>query len=475
MSSSQQAIRPLCVDLDNTLVKTDTLFEGWVALLSKNLFALFSTMSWLILGRASLKEKIAKASPLDPQTLPYNEELISYLKQEKAQGRKIVLATAAHEVYAKPIAEHLGLFDQVICTKYGNNVKGNTKAKVLIEQFGEKSFDYIGDAKADIPVWKAAASSMYVGINPAQHEAVLQTKFEKTFNQYKANFSIKTFIKLIRVHQWVKNLLIFVPLLLAHQINNFEKLSSLFIAFFSFSFGASSLYIINDLLDIASDRQHASKKFRPIPAGIISIPSALAVAALLFTLSICLSLLATPMFFPVVLVYCILSFTYSTKVKKIAIADILFLAGLYTVRIFAGGIAAQVEVSEWLLAFSMFFFLSLACVKRYAEISGKGKGKIPGRGYTSSDEPLISQAGIASGYLSVLVLAFYINNPQVTTLYVAPAILWVLCPLLLYWITRIWLIAHRGLLHHDPIVFALKDKTSYAIGIIASALLIIGS
>ncbi|MFP4527342.1 MAG: UbiA family prenyltransferase [Candidatus Kapaibacterium sp.] len=473
---THNSLRPLCVDLDGTLIASDVLFESVILLLKKNFLYIFLLPFWAIRGAEYLKTKLADRVRPNPETLPYREEILSYLREEKARGRELVLVTASIQSVADSIAGYLAIFDSVYATTPGNNLKGQRKKELLEEKFGSKNFDYIGDSNIDIPIWKAAARAMIV--NPGGNMLIdVQncTQVEKVFHFPKNK--LLTILREMRIYQWVKNVLIFLPLFLAHQWSVYLAIE-IVIAFIAYSLCASSIYIINDLMDLETDRRHPRKRKRPIASGELTIPVATALAPGLLALGFALSIWLLPLYFTYILIiYVILTSAYSFWLKKIAIADLLVLASLYTLRLIAGAVAVDVMISPWLLAFSMFIFLSLAIVKRYTELmimKRENKAIGAGRGYEIDDLSLLRSIGPASGYLAALVFAFYVNSTEVTILYKHPKLLWLVVPLMLYWITRIWLLAHRDRMHDDPIVFTVKDKTSYAIGILI-AILVIGA
>jgi 4-hydroxybenzoate polyprenyltransferase len=272
----------------------------------------------------------------------------------------------------------------------------------------------------------------------------------------------------LRVHQWVKNLLIFVPVILDHKLFQGAAMAKAAIGFTAFCGAASGGYILNDILDLEADRRHATKRYRPFASGALPPALGVALAPLLMLGSIWLSwALLSSRFVAGLGLYVVLTTAYSTYLKRIAVLDVILLAGLYTLRVLAGVAAAHVRFSTWLLAFSMFLFLSLAFLKRYAEISAldpAADDRVRGRGYLRGDREWLGSMGSSSGYLSVLVLALYINSDQVVALYHTPLLLWLVCPLLLLWISRMWLRAYRGQIHEDPIVAAVRDPLSYLMG-----------
>lgn len=464
--------RVLCVDLDGTLLKTDMLHESFVATIKRHPALLLRLPFYALRGRAQLKELLAHAYQFDAAVLPYRQEVVDFIRAERERGRKVVLATASHQKIAEKIAEHLGCFDEVLASSKTVNLKGKNKADALVAAYGEGGFSYIGDSSADRAVWKKSADALVVGAASTAGE--LPAHIPVTVIGNKPAASLTTLLKALRVHQWVKNLLLFLPLVLAHKLHDAEALWFAAISFIAFSLCSSSVYVLNDLLDLEADRHHHSKRRRPFASGALSIATGLSVLPLLLMASALFALFLPPLFVAVLATYLLLTFLYSVKLKQVVLVDILTLAALYTIRIIAGGEAVQVVVSEWLLGFSMFFFLSLACVKRYSELwvlRQSNKQEVRGRGYVAHDLELIGQLGAAAGYLSVLVMALYISSQEVTALYTTPRVLWLLCPMLLYWVSRVWLLAHRGQLHEDPIVFAIRDVTSYGVGALAALVL----
>ena len=469
--------RPLCVDLDGTLLKTDLLWEAALALAKTNVRALLTTPFWLLKGRAHLKRQIAESGTLDPRLLPYRQEVLSLISEERARGRKIVLVSAADEIFAREVAAHLGCFDEVIASDGTRNLKGSTKAELLTQRFGAKGFDYIGDHDADLHVWRAAQAGVVVSANRRllrRAEAlgsVRRMKLEK-------DASWKTWINAMRLHQWSKNVLVLVPVITSHRLEEPAILLLAAIAFFAFGLVSSSVYLVNDLLDLAADRGHARKRSRPFASGSLALPSGVMLAGLLLVSGLSLASFGGFEFLAMLVGYYGANIAYSSYLKRIVALDVLILAGFYTLRIYSGGAATGIGVSAWLLAFSMFFFLSLALVKRYSELRGEAPEAIlreTGRGYVASDLPALGSFGISSGFISVLVLVLYVMSPEVTLLYLHPQRLLFVCPLLLYWIGRIWMRTTRGTMHEDPVVFALTDRISYGLGLLAGLAVMIAA
>ncbi|WP_049621932.1 UbiA family prenyltransferase [Frateuria defendens] len=460
---------PLCVDLDGTLIRSDLLVESALALLARQPLTIFAMFAWLLRGKAYLKKQIALRVELDPSALPYNHELVGWLRKQREQ-RRVVLCTASDVKLARPVAEHAGVFDDVVASNGDINLSGSNKARALIERFGEKAFDYIGNAPIDLAVWKHARSALVVEHGTALSTAAAKVApVEKRFVVRRGG--IRAWAKALRVHQWIKNILVFLPLLASHRVLEISAVAPALLAFLCFGLCASSVYLTNDLLDLPSDRQHHRKRHRPFAAGTLPLIAGPILAVALLIAGFGLACLVSHQFVIVLLGYYLLTSAYSFRLKRIMMLDVVVLAALYTTRILAGTAAIHTKPSFWLLAFSMFFFLSLAMVKRYTELltlQSSGKVKASGRGYDVDDIPLIQSLGSSSGYLAVLVLALYVDSTASMSLYRHPHYLWMLCPLLLYWISRTWAIAHRGVMHDDPVVFAVMDRTSRIVGVLAA-------
>lgn len=467
--------KPLIVDLDGTLIFSDMLFETFVRLIKKNPLILFFVPLWLLRGgKSRLKYEVARRIAFDASTLPYNQPLIEYL-QDQQRYRDVFLATASHSLVAESICKQFDFFSGCFASDSAKNLKGKTKADLLNEKFGEGQYSYVGNDQNDLEVWKHSHSALVVtNSENLIKKASGVTQIEKKFSSPRGY--VASFVKAMRVHQWVKNALLFVPIFTAHQYTQFNLMLDVVLAMLAFSLCASSVYLLNDLMDIEADRLHKSKRNRPFASGRLPIVYGLLGFPVLLAsaLFICLKL---PVSFLLVLVtYFVATTAYSFFFKQKLLVDVIFLAGLFTCRIMAGAAATSIALSEWLLAFAMFFFLSLALVKRYTELvylSSAGETNSKGRGYLVIDMPLISAMGVASGYISVLVFALYLNTDVVSELYSTPTLLWMLGPILLYWISRVWILAHRGEMNDDPIVFAIRDRVSQIMGLlIALAFLI---
>jgi 4-hydroxybenzoate polyprenyltransferase len=460
----------IAVDLDGTLTFTDTLHEAVLNLIRNKPFMLFLLPIWLAKGVAYLKLKVAKNSELDVATLPYNVPFINWLKEQKKNEKVIVLCTAANELIAHNVSKHFDFFDDVIASDEYINLKSINKRKALEAKYGEHGYDYAGNSSDDVEVWDGASKAIVVNANARVHTKASQVaSVSEIFPSESSSLSI--WLIALRMHQWLKNLLLFVPLLATHQIGNAQSLGLLVIAFLSFSLCASSVYITNDLLDLQSDRSHPRKRFRPFASAKLSILQGVFAVPPLIVASLLLGVIVGVDFLLMLLVYLFLTVTYSFSLKRLVLIDCLTLATLYTIRIIAGAAAVSVSLSFWLLAFSIFIFLSLALVKRYAELlvqSRESKNSVHGRGYLSSDAPLLQVLGVSSGYISTLVIALYLRSENVISLYAQPLAIWLLIPILLFWISWVWLQSSRGEMHDDPIIFAAKDKTSLSVAAITA-------
>lgn len=457
---------PLCVDLDGTLILTDMLAESVLRALRRKPLLIFALPFWLIKGKKFFKAKLAVRSEIAIKSLPYHDEFLAYLQAESQQGRQLVLVTGSHEILAQQVADHIGLFAKVIATDDQSNMVGRTKAARLVDEFGAGNFDYAGNEKKDIHIWRYARKAILVNCRASLTKRVARLADVTVGREFSRHpFSIKTIIKAMRVHQWTKNLLIFVPMLVAHKVLLVGAWQQTVMAYFSFCFMASATYIVNDLCDLDADRNHITKHKRPFASGRLSIFQglgmmvALAVGAVLF-------LPFLPWLFAAVFVtYLVGTLVYTFYFKSVAIFDVMILASLFTVRVIAGGAAIGVDLSFWLMSFSIFVFLGLALVKRVSEmnnLSQSNQVQVAGRGYQIGDAPALQTMGVCSSFLAVLVFALYINSPEIVEMYKEPRLLWLICPCLLYWVSHIWLVTARGKMNEDPILYAIKDFKSWA-------------
>jgi 4-hydroxybenzoate polyprenyltransferase len=459
---------PIAVDLDGTLLYIDTLHESCLQLLHHHLMQLPLLPLWLMHGKAHLKQQLSQNTTLNPAILPYNLELITWLKEQKALGHQLVLCTAADRKVADAVASHLNLFDEVIASDGETNMAGEHKRKALVDLYGEQGFIYVANASADLKVWESAAQAVVVNAGKGLiNKAAQVSEVTKIFPS--SPITLNIWRRMLRLHQYIKNLLLFVPLAAAHQMGHLESLNVLLLAFVSFSLCASAVYVTNDLMDLDSDRQHPRKRYRPFAAGIVPIKYGLILTPITLMISGALAYFVGSSFFAWLVVYFAVTLAYSLQLKRYVLIDCLTLATLYTLRIIAGAAAVGIALSFWLLAFSIFLFLSLAFIKRYAELEVQilqGNTQAHGRGYHVEDAPIIQTLGITAGYASILVLALYLDSEAVVHLYNMPQMIWPAIPLMLFWVSWMWMKAHRGEMHDDPIVFAIKDKTSLVVGLL---------
>ncbi len=468
---------PLVVDLDGTLARTDTLHEATLAFAAAHPTRLFDLVGWLKLGKAGFKDKLAAEVLADVETLPLNDDVLALIRDAREAGRQVLLVSASDQRQVQAVADHIGLFDRAVGSDGKRNLGGQAKADWLVGEFGKRGFDYAGDASVDLKVWEHARKAITVGADDKLRAEVngLEAEPVHLSPPGPASRKLRMHLKALRPHQWLKNLLVFVPALAAHDLG---ALGVSIFAFIVFCLTASSIYLINDMLDLGVDRRHPRKCKRPFAAGAIPVVEGAVVAGVLLTISAVMALVLNPLFFLVMLGYVILTTAYSLVLKRKLMIDIWSLAALYTTRVIAGGIATEIELTGWLLAFSMCLFLSLAAVKRQSELADlkkRGLKETTGRAYHIDDMPVVLGAALASGYCSVLVLALYISNITRTSLYSQPQLLWFVCPLLLYWISRAIMVSWRGQMDDDPIEYAVKDRVSLAIFGTSAVLFVLGA
>lgn len=456
--------RPLCVDLDGTLVSTDTLWESVLSLFRRRPWLLLLAPFWLLGGRASFKRQIAMRTVLDPAALPYREDLLSALRRLKQSGRKLVLATAADREIAERVAQHLGLFDEVFSSDGRANLRAAVKCERLARTYAASGFDYVGDSHADLSVFERATRGFLVA-STGRLAALARSKGNVTVVSSRPSL-VRALYKELRVHQWAKNGLVVLPVMLAPSLPHLATLGRALLAALAFSLCASAGYVWNDLLDIEADRAHHTKRNRPFASGALPV----AFGPPLFVVLVCMGFGLSAFFLPVrfslmLVLYFAGSLGYSLYLKRVLIVDVIVLAALYTHRILAGGIATNIPISSWLMGFSLFFFLSLAFAKRYVELAlHQGEGKIKNRDYYKVDLQMIGAMGPASGFLAALVFSLYVEMGSHRGAYVEPMVLWLAVPVLLYWVTRVWILTGRGQMQDDPVKFALKDRTSLFCG-----------
>ena len=473
-----QRAKVLAVDLDGTLIASDMLHESFWATLGSDRGAMLRAFGkFLKGGRPALKAALAEGVEIDVAHLPYKEAVLNEIRTAKARGDYVVLATASDRKIAHDIADHLGLFDEVMASDGETNLKGRAKAAALIEKFAEGGFAYLGDNAADLPVWAASGEAISIDAPANLRSRITAPKVRHLKDAEDGGQTLRAGLKALRPHQWLKNLLVFIPMLLAHDFSGSAVLAAI-AAFVSFSLVASSVYVLNDLVDLSADRAHPRKRLRPFASGALPLSVGLWLAPGLLIAGGLVGTLAGPLFLLVLLLYYLLTLTYSLVLKRITVIDICMLAGLYTLRVIAGAAATMNAPSVWLLGFSIFFFLALAAVKRQAELVDlvtRGDEKAEGRGYLPDDLPLITTMALASGYVSVLVAGLYLTSDAVTEMYSLPSALWGICAVLVYWVSRVVMLTHRGRMHDDPIVFAVTDRVSLFCGVVIVGLVVVAA
>jgi 4-hydroxybenzoate polyprenyltransferase len=467
------AAGPVCVDLDGTLIVGDLLWESFVALCRRSPLTAIQVLFSLVKGRAHFKQRVAQEVAIDPATLSYRMELLDELKELHRNGVPLVLATASDRSYAQAISDHLLIFGDVMASDGRQNLSGRQKAASLVEKYGERGFDYVGNDWSDVPVWRASAGATVVAGPARLVQSLADRPSAARVVAARRRSRVRAFISALRPHQWTKNALVFVSVIAGHKLLQVDAVIAGAITFAAFSLCASAIYILNDISDIEADRRHPRKRLRPFASGELSIPVGVATALVLLAASVLLAVFGVSWQLAAVLgVYVAVTSAYTLHLKRVPVADVFTLTGLYVVRVVAGGVATDTRLTTWLLAFALFFFLSLAFVKRYVELQGS-KGQLPGREYGPDDGLWMHAIGTSAGYMAVLVLALYVSTPEVTNLYSRPDVLWLLCPLSLFWLTRLWFRAGRRMVHDDPVVEALKDPTSYVSFVLASIIFLI--
>jgi 4-hydroxybenzoate polyprenyltransferase len=452
---------PLVVDLDGTLIRTDLLIESFFAAFGSDPSIIGSAMLALMRGKARLKDVLASAAEFDPARLPYDDAVLSLIHEARAEGRDIYLASASNWRQVKAVADHLGLFTGWLASDAEQNLSGDRKATLLVERFGAGNFDYVGNDRVDLAVWQHAAQAITVRASARVRAALERTRTEvRHLESDPPRF--KRWLKLLRVHQYAKNGLLLVPVLTAHAFDIHSIINCL-LGFVAFSLCASSVYLLNDLIDLNADRMHPTKHLRPLASGDVPIRQAVIVTPLLLLAAFAVGLAISPAFLIVLGGYYCLTTAYSFVLKRKMLVDVIALASLYTIRVIAGAVAIDVTLSEWLLGFSVFIFMSLALIKRYVELAVRLDLGMPdpnNRNYKVADLQIVAMLGAASGFNAVTVLALYISSPAVHVLYREPRLLWLLCVVIMYWIGRMLLMAHRRWVPEDPIIFAVRDRVS---------------
>ncbi len=467
---SQHPLVPLCIDLDGTLVRSDTLVESIIDLLKREPWRVLALPLWLAGGRAGFKARVAERTSLAIDSLPYREEVVAWARGQAAV-RPVVLVTAAHRRVADAVAGHLGFFSEVLATE-SENLKSERKAQALVERFGEKGFDYAGNDRPDLAVWRRARAAIVVGATPAlasaaRANAAVAHEFEPAPSVWQR---LRAWARELRFYQWVKNVLIFVAPAAAHTLLEPPVLVASLLAFLSFGLAASGVYVLNDLLDLPSDRRHARKRHRPFASGVLPLTAGMIVAPLLLAAALAVAALVGREFALVLVAYLVCTTVYSGWLKRKTFVDVALLATLYTLRVVAGAAAVGLTLSFWLLAVCAYGFLGMALLKRYSELralEADGRSEAHGRSYRGADVPVVLALGVGSSLLATLVTALYIESYASKALYGRPELLWILVGLMLLGVGRLWMKAGRGQMHEDPIVFVARDLPS--LGLLACA------
>ncbi len=466
---------PLCVDLDGTLIKGDSLSDGMIRLFKRSPLFAFRFVFWLCKGKASLKARVAGSLTDADQFFFYNTDVLDWLRLQKANGRRLFLVTGADQRVAVAVARETGLFDEVMASDRSRNLTGNGKAQTLVQRFGQGKYDYLGDSRKDMEACRSARNAYLVKPTPVLLKQFRREGIDPQALWGTAPGRLTSLLRASRPHQWSKNLLVFAAPLLAHRFEPTILLVTA-LAFLAFCLCSSGVYLLNDLMDLDADRRHPAKSSRPLAADQLPLSVALITSPLFMAAGLAMTLGLNPLLLLVVALYLALTTAYSLRLKRSPIIDILVLAGLYTIRILAGGIASGVEISLWLFIFSIFFFLSLAFLKRHVEVSNTAQNdKVPGRGYYWEDRLFLLTGGLNSAFLAILVFLLYLTSEKAPIIYHRPNLLILICPILIYWTGRLWLLAHRGQMHDDPVFFALRDWPSYLVGLAVAAVMVAAS
>jgi 4-hydroxybenzoate polyprenyltransferase/phosphoserine phosphatase len=467
------SMMPLCVDLDGTLTRSDTLVES-VMTLGVGMRLASALLTLIARGRAAFKDAMAKHASVDAELLPYNQGLLAYLREQKAAGRYLVLATAANEATGRAVAAHLGLFDEVVASDESQNLRGAAKAAALCARFGERGFVYAGNDASDLHIWRVAGAAVLVNTPASLSRRVSEIAPIETTLPADGSVSPGLLLRAMRPHQWVKNLLVFVPILTAHAIGETRAWVSAALMFVAFAATASGIYLINDATDLVADRRHPRKRTRPFASGELSLRSGMIASVLLLAFGLGLSVISGGLI--VIVAYAAMSLSYSLKLKEMPLADVFLLGALYTIRVYGGAVVTGHALSLWLLGFSGFLFLSLAILKRVTELEASKKtspGWVNRRGYSTEDLPILLTFGCAASFASSLVLALFVQREATASQYASPILLWATVPIMLFWQCRLWLSTARGYMLDDPIVYSARDWVSWVAGGTVVALLIL--
>ncbi len=466
---ARAALLPLVVDMDGTLLATDVLAEGIVAGFFSKPVSTLLAVPQLLGGRARFKRRIAELDAADIDAAPLRADVVDWLRDEKDKGRAIHLVSAADEAIARRVADRVGVFDTVQGSRDGLNLKSRRKAAALTQRF-PLGYVYAGDSRADLAVWREAAGIVTVGVSAGVKRRVerMAAPVERAFVTPKAG--PETWCSALRLRQWSKNLLVFVPLMLSGEFRHPDAILASVLAFLLVSIASSGTYLLNDLVDLGPDRRHRSKHCRPLAAGLIPIHTGAIAALCLIVGAMLAAQLALPAMGPPLAAYLLLTCSYSLRYKRVAFLDAFLLAGLYTLRLIIGATVVGKPGSAWLLSFAMLFFFAMSLAKRHVEIASAPAGPIPGRGYQGQDGPLTLAFGVSAAIGSVMILIIYLMEEAFPSgLFSNPVWLWAAPVLLALWSMRIGLLAHRGALDAGPLSFAVADPLSLAMGALLAA------
>jgi 4-hydroxybenzoate polyprenyltransferase len=457
---------PLCVDLDGTLIKTDTLWETAIAQIKAHPWKLLLLPVWLLAGRARLKQALAKGAKVDWASLPYTPELLERLSAARSAGREVILVSACDRTVAEAIARHLGLFTDVMASDGKTNLKSQEKARALTQRFGVGGFDYVGNEDADLAVWAVARERWSVNA-PARLNRKLAAEDRPLVTIAPLRRKPKSIVRALRCYQWCKNGLIFVPVITAHAYLNLHAVIGAALMLVAWCFVASGIYVTNDLLDLEADRRHPTKRTRPFASGDLPLLFGIVLGPLLLLAGTAVATALSLACGAAIVSYIVVSTAYSFHLKKRPLVDVFTLAFLFTIRVVGGGLASGYPATLWLLAFTIFLFLGLAFLKRCSElvrIQALGRRHMGSRGYGVADLPILQMFGVASAFVAIVVFALYVNSTVAVAQYAWPGALWGVAPCLLFWLCRLWLATARGEMDDDPIVFSMKDWVSWLVG-----------
>lgn len=459
---ADRSVIPLVVDVDGTLLRTDLLYEAALQFMAHHPFQAPLMLLWLMSGRAYLKTRLAAEGPPPIATMPLRLETVALIHAAQHLHQPVYLASASDERYVRQVADIIGGIDGVFGTTVDRNLAGAAKAACLNNAFGEHRYDYVGDRSVDMAVWRDA-NIRYMVAHDRRSEAVASTAFSDLRVIARPRVRLSAYVRTLRPHQWSKNALLFLGGIAGHSFD-LPALTATLVAFACFCAAASSAYIINDLLDLPGDRIHRTKRDRPLPAGDLPILHGIVLALALIAFASVTALMLPPAFIFALGFYVVLTLSYSLYLKRKALVDVITLGGLYTIRVYAGLAAIGSTGSQWLLMFSLFLFLCLAIEKRCSELIRRreeGEERLEGRNYRVSDLAILLPSAAAAGYGAVLIVTLYLSSDEVKALYRHPDRMWLICPLILYWISRVLLLSNRNEMHDDPVVFALTDRISW--------------